>query len=204
VFLKPPNIAAAVSIGVLRCMPVESSAAVSQVAGVAENRADREDRLGALRLKAQMHIAAEGALFSALELSDIEARYRSAHLDHPAFVRRPEGLKILLDLIEKYPRSNRAGCAVLELARLSSGPTREQYLRDAVATHSDAWFETGVQVGALARAMLAVHLVGLDRLDEAEQIAEELATMFPGAIDDSGATLDDVLKSIRVLRRDEG
>jgi hypothetical protein len=52
--------------------------------------------------------------------------------------------------------------------------------------------------------MLAVHLVGLDRLDEAEQIAEELATMFPGAIDDSGATLDDVLKSIRLLRPDEG
>jgi hypothetical protein len=204
VFPKALNIAAAVSIGVLWCVSVESSAALSQVAGAAEDRAAREDRLGALRLKAQIHIDAEGALFSAQERSDIEARYRSAHFEHPAFVRRPEGVRILMELIGRYPRSNRAGCAVLELARLSSGLTRERYLRDAVATHSDAWFETGVQVGALARAMLAVHLVGLNRLDEAEQIAEELGTMFPGAIDDSGATLDDVLNSIRLLRPDQG
>jgi len=31
--------------------------------------------------------------------------------------------------------------------------------------------------------MLAVHLLGLDRSGEVEQIAEELVTMFAGAID---------------------
>jgi hypothetical protein len=107
---------------------------------------------------------------------------------------------MLEELIERYPGSNRAGCAVLELARLSSGATRERFLRKAMANHSEAWFETGVQVGALARAMLAIHLAGLERFDEAEQVATELVTQFPGSIDDSGAPLDDVLASIKLLR----
>ncbi len=115
-------------------------------------------------------------------------------------MRRPDGIKTLQELIGRYPRSNRAGCALLELARLSSGTMREQYLRQAIAAHSDAWFENGVQVGALARATLAVDLAALERFDEAERVAAELVAMFPGAIDDSGATLDVVLKSIRLLR----
>jgi hypothetical protein len=160
----------------------------------------QDERRAALRLKAQAHLETERSRFSELELSDIETRYRSAHGDHVRFVRLPEGVTILQDLIERYPGSNRAGCAVLELARLSSGVARERYLRKAIINHSDAWFETGVQVGALARAMLAVHLAGLERFDEAERVAMELVTMFPGSIDDSGAPLDDVLASIKLLR----
>lgn len=66
---------------------------------------------------------------------------------------------------------------------LHRGQLGERYPKDAIATYGDAWFETGVQVGALARGMLAVHLLGLDRSGEVEQIAEELVTMFAGAID---------------------
>jgi hypothetical protein len=179
------------------------NATAASIAGRAQTGDDgalRESRLAALRSKAQAHIDAERSLFSALELSDIEARYSSAHVAHLPFVRRPAGIKTLQELIGRYPRSNRAGCALLELARLSSGTVREQYLRQAIAAHSDAWFENGVQVGALARAMLAVDLAGVERFDEAERVAAELVSMFPGAVDDSGAELDDVLKSIKLLR----
>jgi hypothetical protein len=58
-----------------------------------------------------------------------------------------------------------------------------------------------VQVAALSRAMLAVHLAGLEKFDQAEALARELVTRFPGAIDHSGATLDNTLEAIRLLRR---
>jgi hypothetical protein len=93
-------------------------------------------------------------------------------------------------LVRRYPRSNRAGCALLELAQLATGVGREEYLRRAIRFGGDARFENGVQVAALARAMSAVHLAGLERFNEAEQVATELVTRFPGAIDQTGATLD--------------
>ena len=36
--------------------------------------------------------------------------------------------------------------------------------------------------------------------NEAEQVAAELVTRFPGAIDQTGATLDDTLAAIKLLR----
>jgi hypothetical protein len=162
----------------------------------------RDAKVAALKQIARTHMDDERRRFSESELADIEARYRSAHADgRIPFLQRPEGTAMLEQLIERYPRSNRAGCAVLELARVTSGREREQYLRTAISSHSDAWFENGVQVGAMARAMLAVHLAGLDRFDEAEAIAKELVTRYPGAIDETGASLDDLLESVKLLRR---
>lgn len=132
-FPTPPTITALVTLGRLCIVTVEPHTAASQ----ATSRATREDTLAALRLRARVHIAADTVLFSALELSDIEARYRSAHLEQSPLVR------------------------------------------------------------------FAVHLVSRGRLDDAEQVATDLATMFPEAIDLSGAPLDDVLKSIRLLRPDD-
>ena len=102
--------------------------------------------------------------------------------------------------IERDPDFNRAGQEALQRARSASGDERERRLNDVIATHGDAWCENGSQVGATARAILAVHLAALDRYDEAERIAREMVTLFPGAIDESGATLDDLPQSIRLLR----
>jgi hypothetical protein len=102
--------------------------------------------------------------------------------------------------IERDPEFNRAGQEALRRAVQVSDDQRERRLNDVIATHSDAWFENGVQVGAQARAMLATHLAGLDRYDEAERIATEMVRLYPGAIDETGATLDDLPQSIRLLR----
>lgn len=164
----------------------------------------REEILTALRQRAKVRIDAEALAFSAAELAEIEARYRSAFrpevLDGRAFLRRPGAEPILVALVRRYPRANRAGCALLLLAQLSTGARREYYLREAIRFRGDAWFENGVQVGALARAMLAIHLAGLERFDEAEGVAAELVRDFPGAIDQTGASLDDTLTAIKQLR----
>jgi hypothetical protein len=150
-----------------------------------------------MRLQARIHIEAEAKWFSPDELADIEARYRMGHMWTTPPIDRQS---ILEALVERYPRSNRAGCAAFELARGARGDERERLLRDVIAHHDEAWFDDGVQVGASARAILAVHLAGLDRYDEAEKIAVEMVKRFPGAIDESGATLDDLPQTIRLLR----
>jgi hypothetical protein len=165
---------------------------------------DREAILTALRRRAKVRIDADASAFSVAELADIEARYASAFrpevLDGRTFLREPEAEPILVDLVRRYPRANRAGCALLLLAQVSAGPRREHHLRQAIDFEGDAWFENGVQVAALARAMLAIHLAGLERFDEAEEVAAELVRRFPGAVDQTGASLDDTLTAIRQLR----
>lgn len=165
----------------------------------------RAERMAALRVRAKARFEAEGQAFSVADLADIEARYRSAFrsdvFDGLSFLRHPEAGPILKELIRRYPQSNRAGCALVVLAQQSTGAQREGFLRQAIEHDRDAWFENGVQVPAVARAMLAIHLAGLERFDEAEKVAAALVERFPGAIDQSGATLDDTLIAIKQLRR---
>jgi hypothetical protein len=167
---------------------------------IAADDLNRVKRIEALRAQAKEHIEEEGTVYSVDQLQDIEARYRSAHQqDFPMFLRQ-DAAPILRELVATYLKSNRAGCAVLDLAHLASGKLREQYLREAIANHNDAWCESGVQVGALARAHLAVGYAHLGVLSEAERLAKELVTMFPDAIDESGAPLKDVLEGVRLLK----
>lgn len=178
-----------------------SAALVVQLPPTPDSSPTHAARVDALRTKAKEQIQKDATLYSDSQVRDIEARYRSAHRDEfPMFV-RADAAPILLDLIAAYPKSNRSGCAVLKLARLASGQEeRERYLNQAIASHGGAWCESGVQVGALARALLAVQYAGAGKFDDAERLARELQTMFPGAIDDSGAPLDGVLEGIQLLR----
>ena len=182
------------------------SAAIQQTPATPDRNAaadrTRDARLTQVRERAKARLELERSRFSPAELEDIEARYRSAHeltVGEVMFL-RPVGAEILTDLIRTYPTSNRAGCATLELARHAKSPERERYLRQAITRYSDAWFETGVQVGALARGLLAMHYAGLGRFDEAERLAAELVRDYPGSIDDAGAPLDELPDGLRLLR----
>jgi hypothetical protein len=167
-----------------------------------ETGAERTARMDALREAARRHIAQDRTIYSPSEVDDIEARYRSAHRQDPPQLPRSDAAPILQDLVAAYPKSQRSGCAVLQLARMVPSTERERYLRRAITSHGDAWCESGVQVGALARALLAVELAGAGKFDDAERLATEVATMFPGAIDDSGAPLERLLEGIRLLKED--
>ena len=121
-------------------------------------------------------------------------------MNSPCSCDGPPPRRFCTNLIATYPKSNRAGCALVELARGSNGEARERYLKEAIASHGDAWFENGVQVGAIARALLSTHYAGQDRWDEAERLARELSDDYAGSIDESGWPLDDVLTGVRLLR----
>ena len=151
--------------------------------------------LDALRAAAQERMRQDLKTFTRDELGEIETLYQSANKD----IRAPEAKSILKQLVEKYPKSNRTGCAVLYLAQISSGAEREAYLKLAVTDFADARYGDGVQVGALGRAYLAAHYAETGRPEESRKTAEEVVKLFPDAVDHSGRPLVDMLRRMKLL-----
>jgi hypothetical protein len=160
----------------------------------------RDQHLAALRTQARERIELDRQRYSPREWDDIERRYRRLHLDEFPRMLRPDAAPLVRDLVETYPASSRAGCAALELAQRSRGSARETDLARVIADHDDAWCDDGVQVGALARAHLAIYYAGLNRWDDADRLVAEIPTRFAGAIDSSGAPLDDMILGLKLLR----
>jgi hypothetical protein len=159
----------------------------------------REEQVAPLRDRAHARVAQDRSRYTEPQIADIEARYRASRFEGGGMM-RPDAAPGLRELIAAYPASNRAGCAAIELVHLTQGPAREAALKDVIAHHSDAWFENGTQVGALARAQLAVYYAEIDRFADAERLAAEVVTLFPGAVDRSGAPLADIAEGIRLLK----
>jgi TolA-binding protein len=185
--------AAAVSANI--CPGLVPPYAFSQPAPTAVAQ-EGEPSLEALRAKAQERMRQDRSLFSDQEFREIETLYQQANRN----LRTPEAKDLLKQVVQKYPKSNRAGCAVLYLAQMSAGTEREDYLKSAIAAHGEAWYGDGAQVGALARAQLATYYANAGRLDEAQKLAEEVSSQFPGAVDHSGSRLTDALRRMKLLR----
>lgn len=79
------------------------------MARAADEQAAAPAALEALRMRAQERMRKDKAVFSDDQFREIENLYQTANRDLGA----PDAKQRLLELIEKYPASNRAGCAVL-------------------------------------------------------------------------------------------
>jgi hypothetical protein len=151
--------------------------------------------LDALRRKAQDRMRMDAAKYSRSQLQDIERTYQSAN----ANLRAPGARAALVELLDKYPQANRTGCAVLYLAQMSQGDERERFLTLAIDKHGDAMYGNGAQVGALARAQLAVFYVETSRPGQAKALVNEIVTQFPGAVDHGGSLLVETLRRMKLL-----
>jgi hypothetical protein len=149
----------------------------------------------ALRVKARERMQKDLAIYSREDLHTLEELYQSAN----KYLSGPDAKGILMRVAQEYPKSNRAGSAVLYLAQLSSGAERESYLKTAIADHEDSWYGDGVQVGALARVQLAAFYVAEGRSADARALAKEVAERFPAAIDHGGRPLVDALRRLKLL-----
>ena len=148
-----------------------------------------------LRGRAQERMRQDLSIYSGDEMRALEALYQSANRD----LRAPGAKEILERVVKEYPKSNRAGSAVLYLAQMSSGAEREAYLKTAIKDHGDTWYGNGVQVGAFARAQLAAFYAATDKVSEAKTLAREVVERFPGAVDHSGQPLADRLRGLKLL-----
>ena len=143
-----------------------------------------------LHEQAQTRMRLDTKRFTTDELRQIERLYQGASRSPGS----PEARTSLLDLVEKYPASNRAGCALLYLAQSSRGAEREALLKRVIADFNESWYGDGVQTGALARALLARHYAESGQRDDALRLADQTRRSFPDAVDHAGTRLSTLLE----------
>lgn len=184
---------AAVGLSVVLCVLAAPSSAQTQAPQVPASSPGAP--LDQLRATAQARMRRDLDTFTREQLREIEQLYQSANKD----LKAPESRGRLQELIDKYPASNRAGCAALYLAQLSPEADREAMLKQAIDRHADAWYGDGTQVGPMARAYLAALYQKQQRQEEAAAVARAIATETPDAVDHRGRRIIDVLRGLGVL-----
>ena len=102
-------------------------------------------------------------------------------------------------LIQRFAKSNRAGCAALYLARVATGDDQKAKLQQAIRDYNDAWYGDGTQVGPYARTLLALQLKKAGDIDGARRLAAEVATYTPDAVEHQGRSLVESLRAAGLL-----
>lgn len=141
------------------------------------------------RARVQQRFELDRTLYAPEQLQDVERLYQVANRQWDS----PESQASLKQLIEKYPKANRTGCALLYLGQMASGPEKERYLKQAIADFSDCCYGNGVQVGAYARFHLAHYYRQAGKAAEAAALFEEIRTAYPDAINHKGRPLEDLM-----------
>lgn len=139
--------------------------------------------------KARERMRIDSKTYSRDELREIESLYQVANKKWGS----DEGVKSLEQLISKYKKANRTGCAILYLGQMKRGDEQINYLKQAIDEFSDCYYGDGVQVGAYARFMLAGVYLQKGNKEEAMKLLEEIKTDYPDAIDHRGKSLADII-----------
>ncbi len=137
------------------------------------------------RTKARSRMAEDRKRFSQQELSEIGLLYHA----QDRTLNIEEARTNLRVLLEKFPSSNRAGCAVVCLGQASRGDEQIAYYRLAISDYTDCYFGDGVQVGALARFLLGKVRQTSGRVDEARALYAEIRRNYPESVDHDGRLL---------------
>lgn len=149
-----------------------------------------EKHLERQRAFAKMRMRQDERRFSRSDVAKAEELYEAANGNWQGEAAR-ESLKTML---QRYPELNRTGCAVLNVAQASTGDERERLLRLAVEKHGDCFYRTGVQVGGMARYLLAHAYRSGGKSGEAEKLLEEIRKNYPEAVTHDGRLLAAVLR----------
>lgn len=128
-------------------------------------------------------------VYSVPQIREIERLYQVAN----AKWETPEAKASLNELITKYPKANRTGCAVLYLGQMASGAEKETYLKQAIKDFGDCFYRDGVQVGPYARFVLAEYYMKVGKTAEAKALVGEIAKNYPGAVGHKGELLRSVM-----------
>jgi TolA-binding protein len=127
------------------------------------------------------------------QIKAIEAIYQEANKNL-----KGEGTKDkLIKVVQDYGKSNRAGCALVYLAQITTGDEQIQYLQQAIDSHADCFYGDGVQVGAYARLILAVRYVNDKQYDKAATQLDELLKQYPRSLDHKGQPLELSVDQVR-------
>lgn len=155
-----------------------------------KNEGAQEQRLSVakFRKEARARMAKDAMFYSLGEREEIEKLYQSWRAK-----KGKERQAVAITMQRRFPKSNRTGCAMLNLALENARQKRIDLLKQVIRDYDDCWYLSGVQVGALARYHLICILMETGKQEEAEKYREELKTSFPNAIDANGKPLAKLL-----------
>lgn len=143
------------------------------------------------RNEAKTRMRKDSKVYSRNELKEIETLYQVANKQW----RTQEGKDSLKELIKKYDKANRTGCALLYLGQMSKGDDREKHLKQAIRDFSDCFYGNGVQVGAYARYYLAYYYKESGEEKKAKKLFEEISEKYPNAINHKGKLLSTLIEN---------
>ena len=164
-----------------RIAELEASVAPVVAKAKTEKKADQQ------RMKAKERMRKDSAVYSRDQLREIENLYQVANRKW----RSQEGKDSLKQLIKKFDKANRTGCALLYLGQMSKGKEKENYLKKAIDGFSDCYYGDGVQVGAYARYHLAYYYKEKGQNKRAAKLFKEITSKYPDAIGHNGRLLSD-------------
>ena len=145
------------------------------------------------RQAARLRAADDRQHYSAEQLQEIETLYQVANTKGK---RSEEARASLKQLLEKYDKANRTGCATLYLGQASEGAERLEYLTRAVEKFSDCYYFNGCQVGGYGRYVLALTLWDKGEKDKARALLAELKTTYKDATDHRGRPMSEVAEAV--------
>lgn len=139
--------------------------------------------LAANRRAARTRAEQDRRFYTAEQLQEIETLYQVAN--HKG-LHNDESRASLKQLLDKYDKANRTGCATLYYGQGSTGTERVEYLTRAVEKFSDCYYFNGCRVGGYARIVLAETLWINGEKDKARALLVELKTHYQDATGHDG------------------
>jgi hypothetical protein len=148
------------------------------------------------RAAARRRAAQDEVNFTADQLHEMEMIYQAARKE-PSFAEVAAAMQPLFD---RFPGTNRAGCAALYIARNSQGNDRESWLQYTIRHGSDCQFLDGTSAGGLARVLLAADRLAAGQTESASQLLAEVRTTYADGIDFEGTSLVDLAENLMPSR----
>jgi hypothetical protein len=142
---------------------------------------------------ARDRIMIDAEIYQRHDLQVIEKLYQTAAQDWKS----KEAKKAIPYLIERYPRANRTGCAILNRAQASEGKEQLELLEQAVGSFGNCYYANGVQVGAYARLYLAMRHKKDGNDKDASKHFEIIRANYANAVDHKGQLLSSHLEGMK-------
>lgn len=140
--------------------------------------------------KAREHMARDSKEYKREEFAALEELYQKGN-SNP---RTPENQEILKQVVEKYPKSNRAGCAALYIGQFSKDAKEsEKFLELAIKEYSDCFYLNGTSVGAFARYLLGTREKQAGHDTKAKNLFGEIRKDYATATSHSGKLIIEAL-----------
>ena len=145
------------------------------------------------RHAARVRAASDRAIYTPEQLQEIETFYQVANTKglHNAQSRRS-----LKELLARYDKADRTGCATLYYGQGSTGAERLEYLTRAVEQYSDCYYFNGCQVGGYGRYVLALTLLENGQKDKARTLLDEIKTTYKEATGHDGRPLVEAVAEV--------